>query len=175
MFFGNLFKKKKKEISKEMFGERILSRMLLTTAKQSPDLYEELGVEMTFTHYLFYLEYLLFLSKKILSQRYSASGVNRIINATIYGLIDFMDNVPAAKKDEVKSLFWAMYADFDKMSEEICKDISSERDLRNLAHSFLSGCGKEKDFSGHMMVFAHLSSFIIHHSKDILTDEIEIL
>ena len=63
MLFGKLFKKKKQEISKELFGERVLSRMLLATAKQSPDLFEELGVEMTFTHYLLYLEYLLFLRK----------------------------------------------------------------------------------------------------------------
>ena len=37
------FKKKKKEISKELFGERVLSRMLLTSAQKSPDLFEELG------------------------------------------------------------------------------------------------------------------------------------
>ena len=175
MLFGKLFKKKKQEISKELFGERVLSRMLLTTAKQSPDLFEELGVEMTFTHYLLYLEYLLFLSKKILSQRYSVSGVNRIINATIYGLIDFMDNVPANKKDEVKSVFWSMYNDFEKMSEEICGDISSERGLQNLADSFLVSCGKEKCLFGHMAVFAHLSGFVIHHTSDILNDEIELL
>ncbi len=175
MLFGNLFKKKKQEISKELFGERILSRMLLTTAKQSPDLFEELGVEMTFTHYLLYLEYLLFLSKKILSQRYSATGVSRIINATIYGLIDFMDNVPANKKDEVKSLFWSMYNEFERMSEEICEDIGSERGLRNLADSFLVSCGKEKCLFGHMTVFSHLSGFVIHHTSDILNNEIVLL
>lgn len=175
MLFENLFKKKKQEISKEMFGEKILSRMLLTTAKQSPDLFEELGVEMTFTHYLLYLEYLLFLSKKILAQRYPATGVARIINATIYGLIDYMDNVPADKKDEVKSLFRSMYNDFDRMSEEICNDIGSERGLRNLADSFIVSCGKEKCTFGHMTVFTHLSGFVIHHTSDILNDDIVVL
>ena len=173
--FGNLFKKRKTEISKEMFGQRVLSRMLLISAKQSPDLFEELGVEMTFTHYLLYLEYLLFLSKKILSQRYSASSVDRIINATIYGLIDFMDAVPADKKDEAKSMFWTMYHDFDEMSEEICGDIGSEYGLRNLADSFLVSCGKEKCFLGHMSVFTHFSGFMIHHTSDILNDEIVLI
>ena len=173
--FGNLFKKRKTEISKEMFGQRVLSRMLLTSAKQSPDLFEELGVEMTFTHYLLYLEYLLFLSKKILSQRYSESGVDRIINATIYGLIDFMDAVPADKKDEVKSLFWAMYHEFEEMSEKICSDIGSEHGLRNLAASFLESCDKGKDLLGNMLVFAHFSGFVIHHTSDILNDELVLL
>ena len=173
--FGNLFKKKKPEISKEMFGQRVLSRMLLTSAQQSPALFEELGVEMTFNHYLLYLEYLLFLSKKILSQRYSATGVDRIINATIYGLIDFIDAVPSDKKDEVKSVFWAMYHDFEKMSEKICSDIGSEHGLRNLSNSFLASCGVEKDFLGNMLVFTYLSGFVIHHTNDILNDEIVLL
>ena len=173
--FGNLFKKKKPEISKEMFGQRVLSRMLLTSAKQSPDLFEELGIEMTFTHYLLYLEYLLFLSKKILFQRYSATDVERIINATIYGLIDFMDVVPSDKKDEVKSMFWAMYYDFEKISEEICSDIGSEYGLQNLAESFLASCGVGKDTLGNMLVFTHLSGFVIHHTGDILNDEIVLL
>ena len=90
-------------------------------------------------------------------------------------MIDFMDNVPANKKDEVKSVFWSMYNDFEKMSEEICGDISSERGLRNLADSFLVSCGKEKCLFGHMAVFAHLSGFVIHHTSDILNDEIELL
>ena len=175
MLFGNLFKKKKPEISKEAFGERVLSRMLLTTAKQSPDVFEELGVEMTFTHYLLYLEYLLFLSKKILSQRYSVVGVSRIINATIYGLVDFMDNVPSNKKDEVKHLFWSMYNEFEKMSEEICEDIRSEQGLHNLADSFLVSCGIEKCFLGHMSVFIHLSGFVLHHTGDILNNEMVLL
>ena len=64
---------------------------------------------------------------------------------------------------------------FEKMSEEICGDISSERGLRNLADSFLVSCGKEKCLFGHMAVFAHLSGFVIHHTSDILNDEIELL
>lgn len=172
MTFGNLFRKKKKEISKELFGERVLSKMLLISAQNSPGLFEELGIEMTFTHYLLYLEYLLFLSKKILSQRYTTTDINRIINATIYGLIDLMDNVPSDKKDEVKRLFWSMYTVFDEMSEEICRDIGSERGIRNLADSFLESCGKEKCLFGHMTLFVHLSGFVIHHTNDILNDEI---
>lgn len=173
--FSNLFKKKKMEISKEMFGQRVLSRMLLTSAEQSPSLFEELGVEMTFSHYLLYLEYLIFISKKILSQKYSATGVDRIINATIYGLIDYIDVVPFDKKDEVKSLFWKMYHDFENMADEICSDIGSEYGLRNLAKSFLESCDVEKGILENMLLFTHLSGFVIHHTSDLLNDEIMLL
>ena len=169
------FKKKKKEISKELFGERILSRMLLTSAQKSPDLFEEFGIPMEFTHYLYYLEYLLFLAGKILEQRYPVADVKIITYSTIEGLVDFMDVVPADKKNDVKKIFGEMYAEFAIYSEEICSDIGSKQGLKNLADSFLVGLGMEKGLLENVRVFTELSGFVVYHTNDILNDEIVIV
>ena len=49
-----LFNKKKK-ISKEIYGEKVLSQIILISAQKSPDLFEALSINMEFTHYLYYL------------------------------------------------------------------------------------------------------------------------
>lgn len=175
MLFGNLFKKKKKEISKEQFGERVLSRMLLLSAKKSPDLFEELGVEMSFTNYLLYLQYHLFLAEKTLELRYPASVIRVIADSTINGLIDFMDSVPAGQKSECKKLLKEMYAEVKDYAQEICSDIGSERGLKTLADTFIEDCGANKGLLSNVLVFTHFSEFVIHHTSDILNDEIVII
>lgn len=167
--------KEQKEISKELFGERILSRMLLKSAEKCPGLFNELGIDMELVHYLLYLEYLLFLSKKILEQRYSNTDVGVITYSAINGLIDFMDNVPTYKKDKVKKVFEKMYAEFEIYSEQICGDIGSEKCLKNLTTSFLSALGINNGLLEHTRVFTELSGFIVYHTNDILNDEIVII
>lgn len=175
MLFKNLFKKKK-ELSCEEFGKDYLGQWLLTSAKSCPDLFDELGVEMTHLRYFYYLAYHLFLSKKILSQRYSDIQVGRIIFGASCGIIDYMDTriVSADKKDDAKSLFWSMYDDTKVHGEEICNDIGSKDGLKNLSKSFLEDCGLQNGFLENLAVFTLFSGFIIHHTSDILTDKIEL-
>ncbi len=175
MAFGNLFKKKKPEISKELYGERVLSRILLKCAEKSPDLFDELGIKMEFTHYLLYIEYLLFLAEKIMAQRYSASTIRVIANCTIDGLVDYMDIVPTPQKGNCKRLLHQMYQEVRSYSEEICTDISSKRGLKNLSEAFLKDCGGEKELVGDLLVFTDFTGFIIYHTSDILNDEITIV
>ncbi len=165
--FGKLFKKKVK-VSKKEFGELALSGMLLISAKKSPDLFEELNVEMKAIHYLIYLEYLLFIAEKILEQRFSSTEIEIIIDSTIDGLIKFMDILPDDKKEEANRKFREMYTESETYFEEICSDIGSENGLKNLASAFLEDCGIGKDLFAHMRVFAEFSTLIIYHSESIL-------
>lgn len=169
------FKKKKKEISKELFGERVLSRMLLTTADQSYSLFEELNVEMTFGNYMFCLEYLLFLTSKILEQQHTFTDVKIITQSAIDGLIIFMDTIPNEKKNEMTVLFREMYNEIEKYANEICGDIGSEQELKNLSKAFLEDCGLQNGMLENLHIFLFFSGFIIHHSSDILNDEIVII
>lgn len=172
MLFGNLLKKKKKEISKALFGERVLSRMLLTSGKKCPELLEELGANVSFTNYLLYLQYHLFLAGKILEQRYTVADVELISNATINGLIDFIDSIPSDKKVEAKKMLHEMYQEVSDCAEEICSDFGSENGLKSLADAFIEDCGASKGLSSNMLVFTHFSEFIIYHTSDVLNDEI---
>ena len=175
MIFDNLLKKKKKEIRKALFGESVLSYLLLVSGQKSPELLEELGAERSFTNYLIYLQYHLFLAEKILEQRYSAVDINIIVSATINGLIASMDNIPENKKTEVKSMLREMYREVREYANEICGDIGSERGLKNLADAFIEDCGASKGLLSNMLVFGHFSAFVIHHTSDILNDEIVLI
>lgn len=169
------FKKKKKEISKELFGERVLSRMLLTTAEQSYTLFEELNTEMTLGNYMFFLQYLLFIARKILEQRYSDEVVYAITRSAIAGMVSFMDVIPTNKKEEMTDLFLKMYTEVEDYAEEICSDIGSKNGLKNLSKAFLEDCGLENGLLENLHIFTFFSEFIIHHVNDILNDEIIIV
>ena len=176
--FKNIFKKKenkKIELSKEEFGKLALSRLLLTNAQNSPDLFKELNMEIDFIHYLLYLEFILFISKKLLEEKYSSQDADVIINSTIDGITLFMANIPDETRDDVNKHFRKMFAEFEEDCKSTNCDVYSEQGLRNLATSFLEWCGIEHCILGHTLVFTHLSSFIIHHLGGVIGSDFTII
>ena len=118
---------------------------------------------------------MLFLSKKILEQKYSSFEIKIILNAAIDGMIDCMDNVDGSEKGIVKNKFKIMYSSFESMSEEICNDIGSETGLKNLANSFLECFGVSKGILENVRVFTELSCFVIYHTDDVLGKGLKII
>ena len=162
-------------MNKEQFGKIVLGWMLLTSANNGVKEFEEIGIKETFANYSTYLEYLLFLTRKILGARYDLNDTKLIVEATIEGVFDYMDGLPKEQKGEVKTLFKEMYKETESFLNEICNDIGSEQGLKELTTSFLNDCGVEKDMFSHMHAFALFSGFIIHHTSDILNDSIIII
>ena len=172
--FDNLFKKKKPRISKEQFGEIVLSQTLLLSAQQCPSLLEELGVDVSFERYLHYLEYHIFLMSKILEQKHSDSDIKTMRNSAINGVIENLEFIPEKVKNETKSFLKDLYNTSSDYFENICSDIGSESGLKKLADSFIEDCGANKGLLSNVMVFAHFSKYIIFHTSDILNDKIEL-
>ncbi len=173
--FDNLFKKKKPKISKEIFGEVVLSQTLLLSAQKCPSLLEELGVDLSFERYLHYLEYHIFLMSKILEQNHSVSDIQRMRDYAINGVIDNLEFIPEKVKDETKCLLKDLYYTSSDYFENICSDIYSELGLKKLSDSFIEDCGANKGLLSNVQVFAHFSSYITYHTSDILNDKIELM
>ena len=171
MLFKNIFNREKQnEISKEEFGERILSRIILLTGENSKEVFEKLEKELTFGDYLIYLQYHLFLAQKILEERYYLCDVQEIIDATIIGLIEFSNVIAVDKKDEVKQMFKEWYVETSDYLKDI--DIHEKQGLQELVTCFMQDTNIPKDFYYNLDIWLQFSGFIIHHTNDILNDKI---
>ncbi|MBQ9975869.1 MAG: hypothetical protein IJP16_05100 [Clostridia bacterium] len=173
----DFLKKKKAQnvITKELFGERILSRFILQSGTNCTDIFEALGEEPTFAHYLIYLQYLLYLSSKILEQKYSECEVDTIIDSAIDGLFDFMDCVPTHKKPEAKKTTKEHYFDFKETLELLCSNINDENTIHKISDDFIEYFQINHTSQNHFLIFTEFSLFVIHHTQDILNDNIQLV
>lgn len=95
--------------------------------------------------------------------------VKPIINSTINGIIDCSNIIEQPQKEETKESFIKYYWD---LFDDYTIDIYSEAGMHELVNLFQSNIEMGKDFLCHLSIFTDFSGFIIHHTKDILNDEI---
>lgn len=157
------------ELTQELYGERILSRFILKSGENINELFASFEKEPRIIDYFNYLWFLLFIAQKILEQKYPAAFVKPIINSTISGIIDCSNIIEQPKKEEAKETFIKYYWD---LFDDYSVDIYSETGMHELVNLFQSDIEMGKDFLGHLSIFTDFSGFIIHHTKDILNDEI---
>ena len=157
------------ELTQELYGERILSQFILKSGENIDELFASFEKEPRIIDYFNYLWFLLFIAQKILEQKYSAAFVKPIINSTISSIIDCSNIVEQSKKEEIKETFIKYYRD---LFDDYSVDIYSETGMHELVDLFQSDIEMGKDFLGHLSIFTDFSGFIIHHTKDILNDEI---
>ena len=158
-------------ITKEDYGRVILSHFILTSGNNCIDLFESLGKEPTFADYLQYLQYLLYLSQKILEEKYSPSDVAVIIDATINGLIDLIDDFPPEKKSEGKDMLRGFYTELTDLLKNSCKFIHLKITYEKMADFFLEDCLIENTLQNHLSVYTDFSQFATYHAQDIIPDE----
>lgn len=158
-------------ITKEDYGRVILSHFILTSGNNCIDLFESLGKEPTFADYLQYLQYLLYLSQKILEEKYSPSDVAVIIDATINGLIDLIDDFPPEKKSEGKDMLRGFYTELTDLLKNSCKFIHLKITYEKMADFFLEDCLIENTLQNHLSVYTNFSQFATYHAQDIIPDE----
>lgn len=157
------------ELTQEIYGERILSRFILKSGERIDELFASFEKEPRIIDYFNYLWFLLFIAQKILEQKYSATFVQPIINSTINSIIDRSNIIEQPQKGEAKEAFIKCYWD---LFDDNTIDIYSEAGMHELVNLFQSDIEMGKDFLGHLSIFTDFSGFIIHHTKDILNDEI---
>lgn len=165
-------KNEKVQMSKEDFGRVVLAYMLVQNADNQIKQFDEMAIKVTYMNYLVYISYLLFLSRKILEQRFSKNDARIIVSSAVSGLFEYMDEIPKEKKPEGIRLFKELHTENDSYLEDACADLGSEQGLKDLTSSFLRDCGAEKGFYNHLSAFTMFSGFIIHHTNDILNDKI---
>ena len=173
MFFSNIFKKKKRlKLSKELYGEVLLSHIILFNAQNFSEFAEDICVEDSFSNYLLYLIYHLYLTENILAQRYSSSDIQNIITSTIKGLSKNTNVVSPDKTDSFFIFLSELYEEVKVCSELLCINIFTEYGIKSLADCFIEDCGADKGAVNNLHVSVQFSSFIIHHTKSIFDCEV---
>ena len=167
-----MFFKKKYRIDKVLYGQRILSRHILTSGQRYFDSINELDIEFSFYHYTFYLQYLLFISGRILNTKYSSFDVSLIIHNAIIGIVDLLDDIDVASKPQLKDTLNETYKNIVD-NDEI--NIFSDDDMHKLTDCFLDNCKYEKIFTNHLHFYLEFTLFIKYHTADILDKRIILL
>lgn len=162
------FKKRKNKISMEAFGERILSKFILTSGDRFFELAEDLN-KNDFFDYLLYIQYLLYISQKILELKYTQNDVKRIINASINGIVDLFDTIDSSMKLEFKKHFKEGYIE---LFDDINLDIFKEELMHELVTYFENDLNLEPNALNHQLIFVDFTLFIKYHASDILNDDI---
>ena len=168
------FRKKAVKLSKEAYGEVILSRFILTSGNRFFELSQDLDLneENQSYSYFCFLQYLLYLSQKILEQKYPISDVSITIDSAINGIVDLLDSVKLDDKSEVKTLMKNHYLDF-LVEESI--NIFEEIGMHELVNLFEENLEIEHSFQSHFRIFTEFTLFIKYHAGDILNDKIELV
>ena len=129
-----MFFSRKHKITKNAYGKVILSKFILNSGENYFDLMKEFDLELDFANYLFYLQYLLYVAHKILRLKYSLSDTSVIVNSSIDGIIDLLDDIDFNSKPQLKETFRKCYWDFFNDNDI---NIFVENDMHKLADLFL--------------------------------------
>lgn len=157
-------------MNKEVYGYGILSRIILMTSNNCYDVFEKLEKPLTFSDYLIFLQYHLFIAQKILETRYNMCDIQSIMTLALVGIVDYSDIIPYENKNDCKDMISEWYAETADYLKDI--DIYDKQGLEKLADCFLQDCKMHKDIHSHLSIFLLFSSFVIHHTNDILNDKI---
>lgn len=173
MFFKR--KPKKQEpvrITKEQFGDYVLSKFILKSGEKVDDFFNEFNKEGNVSDYMTYLQYHLFLTQKILETRHSKDDSTKMVLSAINGIVDMLSFFPNENKEKAKEVFKNKYSDF---VEGFDADITNEHDMHELTKSFLKEWKVEDIFQNHQYVFATFMLFVKYHTNSILTNAFELI
>lgn len=173
MFFKKHSKKEKPvQITKEEFGDYVLSKFILKSGEDVDAFFNEFNKENSVIDYLTFLRYHLFLAQKILEKRYSSNDAKKIIFSAINGIIDMLNFFPDENKGKAKEGFKAQYSFF---VEDFDIDITNENDMHKLTKCFLEEWKVEDTFQSHHYVLMSFMLFMEYHTNDILTNVFELI
>ena len=173
MFFKRKSKKQEPvRITKEQFGDYVLSKFVLKSGENVDDFFNEFNKKSNVSDYMTYLRYHLFLSQKILETRYLEDDSIKIVLSAINGIVDMLNFFPEQNKEKAKEVFKNQYSDFVVNFD---LDITKEKDIHELTKNFLEEWEIDDNFLNHQYVFAAFSLFIKYHSNSILTDAFELV
>lgn len=154
------------EISKEEYGRKCLSRLMLISGERYFQLFENSKKEMSFSHYLYYVQSLLFITQMILQGKYSYDDVNIIIDSTIIGFCELNTKIKPEGRQMLKQVFASQYYQLVDTMGNNCS-ISNVESINKLANVFLENCLGE-DKRSIMLVHIEFMAFIKFHISDIL-------
>lgn len=154
------------EISKEEYGRKCLSRLMLMSGEGYFQLFENSKKEMKFSHYLYYVQSLLFITQMILQGKYSDDDVNIIIDSTIIGFCELNTKIKPEGRQMLEQVFASQYYQLVDIMGNNC-DISNTTNIHKLANIFLENCLFENK-SCIILVYIDFMAFIKYHTSDIL-------
>ena len=174
MAFWNGKKKENKHItvSKTDYGKAVLSYIVIQQGKHCEKLLTELERDRDFTEYLSFLQYIVFISQKILETRFSSADATKIAASSFDGIVEyfeFMDNKQKLALAEV------LKEQYTSSTAFIDCDIYKKEGLHSLVDAFLEDINVGKDYLYHLTFFTTFSSYIIHHTSSIFNENITIV
>lgn len=176
MAFWNKNKKKKEHqritISKTEYGKAVLSYIIVQEGDKFKELLEELELDVDFTEYLTFLQYIVYVSQKILETRFSPAHATEITISSFDGIVEYFDFINDKKKLVLAELLKKQYT---SLKESIKFDIYKENELHSLVEAFLTDIGVEKNFTRHNTFFMVFSGYIIYHTSTIFNEDISVV
>jgi len=171
MALGNKKKDKPITISKTEYGKTVLSYIVTRHGNNFDNLLKDIGKEKCSSDYLIYLQYMVYISEKILESKYSSADAYEIALASFDGIVEYFEVDDETRITMAKHLKdWYM-----SLKEFIKFGIYEEKELKSLVDAFLEDINVSNGFFAHMTVFVYFSSYIIYHSSSILNNEITVV
>lgn len=164
-------KDKRVTLTKKDFGKGILSYIVMLHGDSFEERLKELEMEWDFVKYLTYIQYVVYISEKILETRFSTADSCEIAVSSFDGIVGYLDVVDDDKKGAMAEVMKEQYLSF---KEDINYGIYSEAELHSLVNSFMEDIDVGKSFFCHSTFFLDFSSYIIHHTSSILDENIQI-
>lgn len=174
MFFNKKKKANNKHLtlSKADYGKAVLSYIVMRKGSNFESLLKELGKEWDSGDYLWYLQYIVYISEKILETRFSSADASQIAVSSFDGIVEYLDMVD----DDAKNILAeSMKEQYLSCMQNLKFNIYTEAGLHSLVNSFLEDINVGKCFTCHFAFFTDFSSFIIHHTSSIFNDNITIV
>lgn len=166
-------KDKRITLTKKDFGKAVLSYIVIQHGNNFEKLLQELEKEedFIFIEYLTYLRYIVYISEKILENRFSTVDACEIAVSSFDGIVEYLDLIADDKKGAIAEIMKKQYLSF---KEDIDYGIYSEAELHSLVDAFLEDIDVGKDFSYHFTFFTDFSLYIAHHANTILDENIQV-
>lgn len=158
-------------LNKTDYGRIVVSYVVLMHGEEFKKLSREYN-KWGFVDYLTYLQYLTFLSQKILETRYAPEDVDLIIDACISGIVDGIDIILPNKKQDMKNV---MKKQYQLLIEYADMDIGSEHGLHALVKMFLDDIETDDSFNYRHTFFSDFALYISHHTDTILNSGITVV
>lgn len=173
MAFWNKKKKEREHItvSKTEYGKAVLGYIIIQQGGKFKKLLQELELDGGSTEYLIFLQYIVYISQKILETRFSPANATEMALSSFDGIVEYF-----AIDDEMK-LFLAesLKEQYTSLKEFIKFDIYKEDGMHSLVNAFLEDIGVGKSFMCHNTFFMVFSGYIIHHTSSIFNENISIV
>ena len=174
MAFWNKKKNKPKHItlSKTEYGKAVLSYIIIQQGEKFKELSKEHELDVDFTEYLTFLQYIVYISQKILETRFAPADATEIAISSFDGIVEYLEFIDDKKK---LILVEFLKEDYTSLKEFIKFDISKQDEMHSLVNAFLEDIGVEKSFICHSTFFMVFSGYIIHHTSSIFNENISIV